>query len=238
MLAIWPVRHAAVVDERDVARIRAETKARRTFYTPEELISEHPFPEGSRPELIEDKPVNPQLQAQLETEPLATLVADARASGNPVRGAKLFFNEKVACATCHAVPYGYQLGPQLTDKRPDADRAYLVESILKPSAKIRQGYQSVNVLTAEGQLLSGFLVSQTDKQVVLSLPTDKGKKRVLAADEVDEVIEQPASTMPLGLIGQLKDRAAFLDLVRFVFAVNDGGRAELNRLKKKAGVRN
>ena len=44
--------------------------------------------------------------------------------------------------------------------------------------------------------------------------------------------------MPLGLIGQLKDRAAFLDLVRFVFAVNDGGRAELNRLKKKAGVRN
>ena len=42
--------------------------------------------------------------------------------------------------------------------------------------------------------------------------------------------------MPLGLVTQLKDRGAFLDLVRFVFAVNDGGRTELNRLKKAAGV--
>ena len=65
----------------------------------------------------------------------------------------------------------------------------------------------------------------------------KGKRRVLPADDVDEVIKQQASTMTLGLIGQLKDRAAFLDLARFVFAVNEGGRAELNRLKKAAGVR-
>ncbi|NBP82117.1 hypothetical protein EBU58_15720, partial [bacterium] len=80
------------------------------------------------------------------------------------------------------------------------------------------------------------LVSQNDEQVVLSLPTDKGKQRVLAADDVDELIEQPTSTMPLGLVTQLRDRSAFLDLVRFVFAVNEGGRTELNRLKKKAGI--
>jgi putative heme-binding domain-containing protein len=227
---------APAVSEEEVARVRAETKSRRTFYSPEELIAEHPFPEGSRPELVEDKLVNPQLQAELAAEPLDQLVADALAGGDAVRGAKLFFNEKVACATCHAVPYGYQLGPQLTEQRPDATRAYLVESILEPSAKIREGYRSVNVLTGDGQLLSGFLVSQNDDQVVLSLPTDKGKQRTLPADDVDELIEQPTSTMPLGLVGQLPDRAAFLDLVRFVFAVNEGGRTELNRLKKKAGI--
>ena len=162
--------------------------------------------------------------------------ADALAHGNAARGAAVFFNEKVACATCHAVPYGYQLGPHLTDARDGATQAYLVESMLKPSAKIREGYQQVTAITADGEVLSGFLVSQTDDEVVLSLPTDKGAKRTLASDDIDELIPQEQSTMPAGLIGQLQDRQAFLDLARFVFAISDGGKNELRRLQQEAGV--
>ena len=227
---------ASVVDEEEVARIRSATRGRKKFYSPQELLEEHPFPEGSRPALIEDAPLNPALQAELEAEPLEQLVADAAARGDAVRGASLFFNEKVACATCHAVPYGYQLGPHLTDARDDATPAHLVESMLKPSAKIRDGYRSVTAITADGEILSGFLVSQTDDEVVLSLPTDKGAKRTLATDDIDELIPQEQSTMPSGLIGQLKDRQAFLDLAKFVFTINKGGRNELRRLKREAGV--
>ena len=227
---------APTVDVSTVARIRGETRGRRNFYTPEELLAEHPFPEGSRPPLEDDAPVNPQLQAELAAEPLDRLVADAVAQGDPVRGAKVFFNEKLACATCHAADYGYQLGPHLTDARSDATRAYLVESILHPSKAIREGYQSVTVVTADGEVLSGYLVSRNDTEVVLSLPTDKGGKRVLAAEDVDEVILQEQSTMPAGLVGQLEDRQAFLDLARFVFSINEGGKAELRRLKTAADV--
>jgi hypothetical protein len=42
--------------------------------------------------------------------------------------------------------------------------------------------------------------------------------------------------MPAGLVGQLDDRQAFLDLARFVFSINEGGKAELRRLKAAADV--
>ncbi len=227
---------AATIRESDVAKIRSETRSRRKFYNPEELIAEHPFPEGSRPALVEDKPVNPQLPSMLNKEPLKQLVADASTRGDAVRGAKLFFNEKVACATCHAVSYGYQLGPHLTEKDDASTREHLIESILRPSEKIKKGFQSVNVITAEGQLLSGFLVSQDDTQIVLSLPADQGQKRLIPMDDIDDIIEQPISTMPVGLVAQLKDRNAFLDLAKFVFAVSDGGKSEMKKLKKAAGI--
>jgi len=227
---------ASVIREDDVARVRAATRGRTKFYSPQELLEEHPFPEGSRPPLMEEGPINPTLQAELEAEPLEQLVNDAVARGNAVSGASLFFSENVACATCHAVPYGYQLGPNLTDARDDATHAHLVESMLKPSAKIRAGYQAATVVTADGEVLSGFLLSQDDEKVVLSLPTDKGAKRVLPVDEIDELIPQEQSTMPAGLIGQLKDRQAFLDLAKFLFTINEGGKNELRRLKGEAGV--
>ncbi len=227
---------APAVDTSTVARIRGETRGRRKFYTPEELLAEHPFPAGSQPALADEAPINPQLQGELAAEPLETLVADALAQGDPLRGASVFFNEKVACATCHAADYGYQLGPHLTDARSDATRAHLIESILHPSKAIRDGYQSVTVVTTDGEVLSGYLVSRSDAEVVLSLPTDKGGKRVLAAEDVEEVILQEQSTMPAGLVGQLKDRQAFLDLARFMFSINEGGKAELRRLKAEARV--
>jgi putative heme-binding domain-containing protein len=227
---------APAVDRSVVTRIRNATRGRRNFYTPEELLAEHPFPAGSQPSLEVDTPVNPQLQAELAAEPLDALVADAVAQGDPLRGAAVFFNEKTACATCHAADFGYQLGPHLTDVRSDATRGSLVESILHPSKSIREGYQSVTVVTADGEVLSGYLVSRSDTEVVLSLPTDKGGKRVIPADDVEEVNVQGQSTMPAGLVGQLKDRQAFLDLARFVFSINEGGKAELRRLRAAAGV--
>lgn len=225
---------APAVDAATVARIRSETRGRRSFYTPEELLAEHPFPEGSRPVLGDEPPINPQLQTALAAEPLDALVADALSHGDPMRGAKAFFSEKLACATCHAADVGYQLGPQLTELQRAATPAHLIESILHPSKKIREGYQSVTVITADGEVLSGYLVSRSDTEVVLSLPTDKGGKRVLAADDLDEVILQKQSTMPADLIGQLENRQAFLDLASFVLSLKDGGTAALRRSKAAA----
>ena len=50
------------------------------------------------------------------------------------------------------------------------------------------------------------------------------------------MIVQEQSTMPAGLVGQLKDRQAFLDLAHFVFSINDKGKAELRRLNAAAKV--
>ncbi|TWU18794.1 Cytochrome c-552 precursor [Allorhodopirellula heiligendammensis] len=218
----------------DVKRIRAATTDRQRFYRPEELLEMHPFPEGSRPEMSEESVANTELENALIAEPIGDLVRDARQRGDAVRGAKLFYWEQTGCATCHDVGVGYQLGPELTVSRKDSTDEHLIESILKPSAKILSGYQTVNVITVDGAVLSGFLVEESEDSLTLSIAADQGKPCVIPMDDVEEVIKSDVSTMPIGLAATLENRDQFLDLARFIMEVNEGGRPKLNRLKKQA----
>ncbi len=222
----------------DVKRIRAATEDRQRFYSPEELLEMHPFEEGSRPELIEEDIAASELEKELLAESIADLVRDIREHGDVLRGAKLFYWEKTGCATCHDVGEGYQLGPNLTTARKDITDEHLVESILKPSEKILAGYQTVNVITVDGAILSGFLVEETDDNITLSISADQGKPRVIPMDDVEDVIKSTTSTMPIGLANTLQTREEFLDLARFVMEINEGGPSKLNRLKKQAKIKN
>ena len=226
----------AEVRTADVARVRSETRARRKFYSPEELIEAHPFPAGSRPDLIEEAPQNEALEGQLLAESLSDLAKDAMVKGDAVKGAKLFYAEKTACATCHDSKADYQLGPELTLARKDITPEHLIKSILQPSADILKGYQTVNVITAEGSIVSGFLVEETDDKVKLSISTEMGKEREILQDDIEDLIESKVSTMPSGIVKFLRNREEFLDLTRFVLEVNQGGKKKLKELKQKAKV--
>jgi putative heme-binding domain-containing protein len=226
---------ASEISAEDVKSIRAATKDRRRFYDPQELIKMHPFEEGSRPPLVDDAP-NKKLESELLAEPLANLVHDALQKGDATRGAKIFYREKTACATCHDARSDFQLGPLLTKSRKEVPDEFLLKSILHPSADILIGYQSVNVVTVEGAIVSGFLVEKTDEKITLSIAAEKGKQRAIFMEDVDEIAESMISTMPAGLAGTLADRGEFLDLARFVLDVNKGGQKTLNELKRKAQV--
>lgn len=227
---------ASEISEDHVKRIRAETKARRRFYSPEELIEMHPFPEGSRPPLIKEEPANEKLEQELLAESLAELVRDTKQQGDAVRGAKVFYREKTACATCHDAVTDFQLGPKLTAKRDQATEEFLLQSILKPSESILKGFQSVTVITDEGAVMSGYLVDKTEEKITLSIVAQKGKRVDIPVDSIDEMVESKISTMPAGLAKSLKSRGEFLDLARFVLEVNQGGTATLRQLRKKANV--
>ncbi len=228
---------AEEVDASFVKRVRAATRDRRKFYDPMELLEMHPFPEGSRPELLEEDAPNKELEIQLLAESLPGLVRDVMEQGDAVKGAKIFYSEKAACATCHDTKADYQLGPILTEERADATDAYLVQSILLPSAKILEGYKSVNVITDSGTMVSGFLVDQTEEKITLSITAESGQLRSIAMDSVDEIIESEVSTMPAGLAAQLKDRSEFLDLARFVLEIRHDGLKRLKAIKREAKVR-
>ena len=228
---------ASEISIEDVKAIRAGTKDRRRFYDPDELIKLHPFPEGSRPPLVDDAP-NKKLESDLLAEPLANLVRDALQKGDATRGAKVFYREKTACATCHDARADFQLGPVLTKSRPEVTDEFLLKSILQPSADILAGYQSVNVVTTEGTVVSGYLMKKTDDSISLSIVAEKGKLRVIPMEDVDDIVELKVSTMPAGLAASLADRGEFLDLARFVLDVNKGGQTRLNELKRTAEVEN
>ena len=127
-------------------RVRQETSDRLKFYSPEELTQMHPFPEGSRPALIADT-LNTKLEQELLAEPLTDLANAALNDGDAIRGAKLFYGQKTACASCHDIKGGYQIGPKLTVSREQTIPEFLVESVLKPSKSILNGFQSVNIFT-------------------------------------------------------------------------------------------
>ena len=123
----------------------------------------------------------------------------------------------VGCAKCHDPATGRPLGPNLLEKRETKD-IHLVESILKPSAVILEGYQNALVVTQAGESHTGFHVAENDQTLklrdsVLGEKTWEFKKSELLLWE-----RVTTSTMPAGLVNLLKDRSDFLDLLRFVMA--------------------
>jgi len=67
--------------------------------------------------------------------------------GDPKRGEDLFFNSPVAaCASCHSVKgNGGDVGPILDGVAIRADKAYLVESLMEPNAKLAKGFENLGV---------------------------------------------------------------------------------------------
>ncbi|MBT5018004.1 MAG: c-type cytochrome, partial [Planctomicrobium sp.] len=56
------------------------------------------------------------------------IASEARRTGDPVRGAKLFYNQALSCAKCHDPNRGDRLGPDLSSKRDGVNDTFLVES--------------------------------------------------------------------------------------------------------------
>lgn len=170
------------------------------------------------------------LAQELAQRPADELAKLAREKGDARRGAAIFFNPALSCAKCHEPESGDRLGPDLASKRAGVTDAFLVHSVLDPSKEIRKEFQQFKVLTEEGLLIVGFVASETDDELVVREPAG-GKLIKLAQDEVMFLKADTASAMPAGLINQLSDEGEFLDLIRYLMEINDGGRNRLEALK-------
>lgn len=80
--------------------------------------------------------------------------------GNPARGEEIFLKHPVSqCIRCHAVEpgEGSNVGPNLSGISGKVDRAYLLESLVRPGAKIADGFENgtgVSAMPPMGALLS------------------------------------------------------------------------------------
>ena len=172
------------------------------------------------------------LEDQLRSEPIEYLIRAVREQGDAARGAIVFHQPHVACTKCHAVvDRENPLGPDLTRLPPDVNDAHLVESVLEPSKLIRQGYEAVSVITAEGRNLTGILVRDEPNTLVLR-EVDSGKLLTLSKDEIDAYSLQTTSAMPVGQAAQLTSRQEFLDLIRYLIEIRDGGPQRVRRFSR------
>ncbi|MEM9585691.1 MAG: DUF6797 domain-containing protein [Planctomycetota bacterium] len=168
------------------------------------------------------------LESELLQEDPTNLARDAKLSGDASRGAVLFHRPELACASCHEVatnPSTDSIGPNLAKLggMPDTSDADLVRSVLRPSASIRKGYESTRVLTTDGQVLVGRRVGSERRGMIVLIDASTRKPIAIAESDVEIVETSSQSTMPAGVINGLRTRQDFVDLIRYLQVIRDGG---------------
>ena len=128
------------------------------------------------------------------------LAAALKDPGDAALGATLF--EKQGCINCHAVAKGQPIkGPYLGDVTTRYNRTELTESILKPSAKIAQGFETKKYALSSGQVYEGFVVREAGDEV--EMRNSSGAVSVISKKEIEETLKSDISVMPQGLLDPL-----------------------------------
>jgi putative heme-binding domain-containing protein len=184
-------------------------------------------------------PVNAQsLDAELQKIPAKEIVTAAREQGDAARGAFVFFQPQMACTKCHTVgkEVSNPLGPGLATIDKATSDESIVESILEPSKVIRKGFESVTVLTSDARTLTGLLVQKTNENLILHDMARNGELTTIAIPDIEEWKLNTTSIMPAGQMNQLNSKQQFLDLVRYLIEIRDGGPERAARLQPAASL--
>ena len=135
-----------------------------------------------------------------------------QAKGDTQRGKSLF--AAGACRACHTDADGQTpKGPHLVDIGKRYNPTELVESILKPSVKIAQGYESYGFAMNDGRVFTGFVVGEGPSTV--QIRESSGALRELKRSDIEERRRHEPSAMPDGIAAsltpeQLADLVAYL----------------------------
>ncbi len=158
------------------------------------------------------------VEVAYDAEQALEIVREAETKGNPVRGARIFADAKLACLSCHRVgDHGGNIGPELTSIAAQVDVKHIVESVLWPSRVVKPEYVAWRILTVDGDILTGYKHESNDDFLTLR-DTTTGKLVEIAQDNIEA--EVPGSTvMPAGLTEamtrqQLRDLVSFLSQLR------------------------
>lgn len=164
---------------------------------------------------------HPAQPRPLSAEEVAELLAQVKTHGNPVRGENLFRRKDLACINCHSIGgAGGQAGPDLLSLGASSPVDYILDSLLNPSAKIKEGYHTSTFALENGKILSGILVRDGDSEVVLR--NAENQLIIIPKNEIDEQAMSPTSLMPADLTAKLNHNQ-LLDLLVFLSSLGKEG---------------
>ena len=191
-------------------------------------LSAGKIPSEVQVELLEaaDKHPAPAVKAKLKayadalpkTDPLAAF-QPCLTGGDKTAGETIFREHAVAaCLRCHKLKgSGGEAGPDLTGIGAKQDRAYFLESIVLPNAKIADGFQTLVVTMKDGDIQAGVIKSETAADLVLQMagapPVTLKKAGIKARDTAP-------SGMPPNL-GDLLTKREIRDLVEFLASLKE-----------------
>ncbi|HWA84738.1 MAG TPA: HEAT repeat domain-containing protein [Opitutus sp.] len=134
--------------------------------------------------------------------------------GNARRAIKTFMSQPVmACVRCHNAGYGGgEAGPNLSTVGARHTREYLLESIVRPNAKIAAGFDSVLVTLKSGAVIGGTVESEAAD--ILNLRNADGK--IVAVKKADITKRESAPSAMPEIYGTILTKAEIRDLVELL----------------------
>ncbi|MFM2220822.1 MAG: hypothetical protein RLZZ553_570 [Verrucomicrobiota bacterium] len=152
---------------------------------------------------------------------MAKLIEEVQQRGDAKKGEGIYRKMELQCNVCHAIgPVGSNIGPNLLSIGSSAPVDYIIDSLLQPSKKIKEGYATAMVQMKDGSSFTGFLTREDDKEILL---TDAaGVARTLPQSGIAKKEVIPVSLMPAGLTNNLR-RDELVDLVRFLSELGKEG---------------
>jgi len=149
-------------------------------------------------------PIAGEAAAPANPADFAWLADFTKKNGNAANGELVYRRAAVACTVCHAIGgAGGHVGPDLTTIGASAPLDYLVESVMVPGAKVKEGFNAIALTLKGNRAASGVLARETDRDLILRDAT--GAEQVIAKSDVT-ARENIGSLMPPGLIVGLTDR--------------------------------
>ena len=118
------------------------------------------------------------------------------------------------CSACHAFGgRGRGVGPDLSTLPARFSLADQLETILEPSRQVSDQYQSLDVWTHDGDVVSGMPLRETEEEIVLLV--GDGSERTVPTELIARSPVSPVSLMPAGLLDgltleEIADLLAFL----------------------------
>lgn len=176
------------------------------------------------PSLNSGEPLKPE-----EEREVSQLLDEARAKGDPIRGADVFASARLACVSCHKVgAIGGGVGPDLSAVGVCVPPEQMVASVLWPRKVVREGYETLAVATTDGRLTRGYRLDETATQIALRDPSSGDRVEIPKA-EIEESREE-GSMMPEGLTA-LMSPVERRDLIRFLLDLGRPGGVSVDAIR-------
>jgi putative heme-binding domain-containing protein len=140
--------------------------------------------------------------------------------GNALKGERIYHSGMMSCVQCHAIGgAGGKLGPDMSTLGASAPLDYVIESVLNPAAKVKEGYHGVSYTLTDGGAMVGIPVEESGTSIRVRVPGGMEMEVAKAKIKSSEIL---GSLMPAGLVEMLSEEDK-LNLFAFLGSVGRPG---------------
>ncbi|MCY7352602.1 MAG: HEAT repeat domain-containing protein [Cytophagaceae bacterium] len=158
------------------------------------------------------------MTAKLSPDAVAASFKGSLMGGVPDVGRRIFFRHQTAqCIRCHSYDdLGGDAGPRLNGVASRLTREQLLESLIKPSARLAPGFGTVALKLKNGKTVNGILQGETGTEVKIKVGDQPDA--VIRKDQIAKRTSAPSSMPPMNY---LLTKREIRDVVSFLATLKD-----------------